>query len=29
MYASKIVEVEVNRFRGAYQEARYSCDQPE
>jgi hypothetical protein len=30
MYASKISEVEeVNRFRGAYQEVRYSYDQPE
>jgi hypothetical protein len=29
MYASKISEVEVNRFRGAYQMVRYSYDQPE
>jgi hypothetical protein len=28
MYASKIAVVEVNRFRGAYQEVRYSYDQP-
>jgi hypothetical protein len=29
MYASKISEVEVNRFRGAYQQVRYSYDRPE
>ena len=29
MVANKISEVEVNRFRGAYQKVRYSYDQPE
>jgi hypothetical protein len=29
MYASKISEVEVNRFRTTYQEVLYSYDQPE
>jgi len=29
MVASKISEAEVNRFRSAYQQVRYSYDQPE
>jgi len=29
MYASKISEVEVNRFQAAYQQVHYSYDQPE